>query len=239
MSFQSAPKRGNLWTALAISFLLHFLLLWPAAAPLHGDDATPPLVATLRTAFASATAPLPVKQVAVPTLKRHEPNTRTRPAEREQVSAAIATATTQNNLLSLTAAAPLRSEVSTVNAKGIDGGVPAQAPAGATPAGGDGLDADGVRQYRLALATQARRYKRYPARALEANIGGTVEIRLAVATGGLPQDVQLARSSGNDLLDDAALDMIRKAAPRTTVPELLRSRAFVVSLPVVFDLASE
>ena len=121
----------------------------------------------------------------------------------------------------------------------MGGGASGSAPAAAAPTAGDGLDADGVRQYRLALATQARRYKRYPASAREANVGGTVEIRVAVASGGLPQDVQLARSSGNDLLDDAALEMIRKAAPRTTVPELLRSRAFVVSLPVVFDLASE
>lgn len=121
----------------------------------------------------------------------------------------------------------------------MGGGVPVQGPAFAAAAAGDAINAEGMRQYRLALATQARRYKSYPARALEVNIGGTVEIRVAVATGGLPQEVQLARSSGNDLLDDAALDMIRKAAPRTTVPELLRSRAFVVSLPVVFDLASD
>ena len=129
----------------------------------------------------------------------------------------------------------LRSEISARHNMGISSGV----PVAAAPTGGDGLDADGVRQYRLALGVQARRYKRYPASALEANVGGTVEVRVMVATCGLPQEVQLARSSGNGPLDDAALDMIRQAVPRTTVPEPLRSRAFAVSLPVVFDLASE
>ena len=237
MNFQSVPKRGNLWPALAISFLLHFLLLWPASSPHRGGDIAQPLVATLRTVLASATAPLPLKPIIAPARERREPAIQS-PAP-QQVPAPIATAPAPNNLLDSTAQAPLRSERSTDNAQGITGGATLRGPAFAAAAAGDAVDADGMRQYRLALASQASRYKRYPARALEANVGGTVEIRVAVATGGLPQEVQLARSSGSDLLDDAALDMIKQAAPRTTVPELLRSRAFVVSLPVVFDLASE
>lgn len=115
----------------------------------------------------------------------------------------------------------------------------AEAAAPPASSGASGLDADGVRQYRVALAREARRYKRYPARAIEASIGGTVEIRIAIAAGGWSEDVRLAHSSGDESLDDAALDMIRKAAQRTAVPEPLRNRAFAVSLPVVFDLASE
>lgn len=108
-----------------------------------------------------------------------------------------------------------------------------------TPPGGARLDADGLRQYRLALAVEARRFRRYPARAREASIGGTVEIRVAVAAGGQAQEVELARSSGHELLDDAALEMMKKAVPRATVPDRLRGHVFVVSLPVVFDLADE
>ena len=236
MSFQSAPKRGNLWLALTISVLLHILLLWPTPSRLRSGDAAQPLVATLRTAFAAA--PLPPKPVVV-TPMREVRESRVQPSDLQRTSAAIAATPAQDTPAGLTAEAPLRSEVFTANAKGLSGAAAPQTPAGTVTAAGDGLDADGVRQYRLALAIQARRFKRYPAGALNANIGGTVEIRVTVAVGGLSQEVQLARSSGNDLLDDAALDMIRKAAPRTTVPEPLRSRAFVVSLPVVFDLASE
>lgn len=91
----------------------------------------------------------------------------------------------------------------------------------------------------MALATEARRFKRYPQRALAEEIGGTVELRIAVAAGGQSQEVAIARSSGYEALDDAALEMLRKAAPRTAVPELLRRRSFVVNLPIVFEVASE
>ena len=58
-----------------------------------------------------------------------------------------------------------------------------------------GADADGLRQYRLALAREARRYKRYPQRALLAGIGGTVEVRIEHVAGAVPV-ARLARSSG-------------------------------------------
>ena len=103
----------------------------------------------------------------------------------------------------------------------------------------DGLDAEGVRRYRLALAVEAGRFKHYPARAQEANMTGTVEIRVVIATAGHSGKVELAKSSGYDLLDDAALEMVKKATQFASVPEPLRQRVFTVSLPVVFDLASE
>lgn len=102
-----------------------------------------------------------------------------------------------------------------------------------------GVDADGLRQYRLALATQARRYKRYPVQAMAAGIGGTAEVKVTLAAGGVPDDVALARSSGDEQLDAAAVDMLRKAAPRAEVPASLRARPFAVILPVVFDPTAE
>ncbi len=115
------------------------------------------------------------------------------------------------------------------------GDTPVSAPA----ASSDGIQVDGIRQYRLSLAAQARKFKRYPARAMEAGMSGTTEVRVVVAPSGFPQDVSMVKTSGYDLLDQAALDMIRKAVPRTAIPEPLRGRSFVVSLPVVFDLSAE
>lgn len=107
-------------------------------------------------------------------------------------------------------------------------------PKAPTPAPPSDGSAEGMRQYRLALAVEARRYKRYPPRALDAGIGGTAELRIAVAEGRMPE-VTLARPSGDASLDAAALEMMRKAAPRTAVPEALSRRSFAVSLPIVFD----
>lgn len=109
----------------------------------------------------------------------------------------------------------------------------------AQPTAGDGLDAEGLRGYRMALAREARRFKRYPARALEAEWSGTAEVSVALAADGLPLAVQLVRSSGHDLLDEAALEMLRRALPATPVPDSLRGRAFSVNLPVVFELPAD
>ncbi len=97
------------------------------------------------------------------------------------------------------------------------------------------LSADGLRRYRLSLATQARRFKRYPAQALTAGWSGTAEIRLAVASDG-QGEATLSRSSGYAVLDRAAQTMIEQSAQHTPVPETLRGRAFSVVLPVLFDI---
>ncbi len=101
--------------------------------------------------------------------------------------------------------------------------------------GGGASDADAVRAYRLAVATKARGFKRYPASALAAGWAGTAEVRINVSPGGKPQDVNLERSSGYDALDRAAIAMIEAGMVRATVPEPLLGRAFAVTLPVVFE----
>lgn len=98
-----------------------------------------------------------------------------------------------------------------------------------------GLSADGLRRYRLGLATQSRRFKRYPAQALAAGWAGTVEVFLAVDSAGQAV-VTLNKSSGHEALDRAAQTMIEAGAQRTPVPDVLRGKAFSVVLPVVFDI---
>lgn len=98
---------------------------------------------------------------------------------------------------------------------------------------------EGVREYRLALAVQAKRYKRYPPRAMEAGIGGTAEVRISVAAAGRAAEILLSSSSGDETLDAAALEMMKRAAPRTAVPESLRDRSFAVDLPIIFDPATD
>jgi len=103
-------------------------------------------------------------------------------------------------------------------------------------AGGDGLDAEGLRGYRIELARVARAYRRYPRQAEEAGWQGTAELHITVLEGGIAQEPKLLHSSGHAVLDEAALAMLRQALPRTPVPPVLRQRAFVLDLPVVFEL---
>ena len=93
-----------------------------------------------------------------------------------------------------------------------------------------------MRVYRLALASQARRFNRYPAQATASGWEGSADVRVEVGSDGHPRPATLARSSGHDLLDQAALAMIDAGALRARLPDGLRGRSFAVVLPVVFNL---
>jgi protein TonB len=97
-----------------------------------------------------------------------------------------------------------------------------------------GPDAAGLRQYRLSLAGEAKRFRRYPEAARREGLSGTAEIRVAVMAG--ERLAELSRSSGHAALDAAALDMLKQAASRAQLPESLRGRQFAVLLPVVFEV---
>ena len=99
-----------------------------------------------------------------------------------------------------------------------------------------GPDQAGLRQFRLSLAGEARRYRRYPESARQAGLAGTSEVRVAVEAGGGARHADLARSSGHAILDQAALDMLRQAAARAVLPDSLRGQSFAVLLPVVFEV---
>lgn len=108
------------------------------------------------------------------------------------------------------------------------------AGAAAAPADGEAIDPSGLRQYRLSLAIESRRFKRYPPEALEQRWSGTAEVRVAIAASGAPQSVQLLNSSGHGVLDAAAVEMIHKGALNAVVPASLRGRPFSLPLPVEF-----
>jgi protein TonB len=110
------------------------------------------------------------------------------------------------------------------------------APAATTNRAGDAADAGTLDQYRLALIGMARKYKRYPSQAMERGWTGKVEVRLVIGANGNIASALVKTSSGYDVLDNQALDMIKKAKPITPIPPALRGREFSVDIPVIFDL---
>lgn len=229
-------KRERFRSALAVSCALHLFLLWPAVfRDREGETAN-----VLSVVLAPGKSPLPVSApssaAAAPVhARRAVPENRLLVSEEGPRVPQDASDPPRTDTPASTAEITRRSDRPPGGAAAASRDGAPQAAAAPAPL----LDADGVRQYRIALAVEARRFKRYPQSALADEIGGTVEVRIAVAAGGQAQDVALARSSGYGALDEAALEMMRKAAPRAAVPELLRRRSFVVDLPVVFDVANE
>lgn len=100
----------------------------------------------------------------------------------------------------------------------------------------DKLDLDGVRQYRLSLAREARRFKRYPDQAREQGRDGIVVVVVTTVAGVPIPQVRLSQSSGSDLLDQAALELLEIAVQTATLPESLRGQQFGLTLPIHYRL---
>jgi protein TonB len=257
MTFDSPELRGNAFRrmryAVAASLLLHLLLFWPAASPLLNRDPPAALHATVRQA-----QPPPAAIAPVP------PQSPTTAVVRARSEVAEVAAPAPDSAARFTTPAPMPAIPALEPSKpvsvphtvepatkspparaGLPPVVAASAPASPlggsllTPANASGEAVDGLRGYRLAVASQARRFKRYPAQALASGWEGSADVRLEVGGDGRAQAATLSRSSGHDLLDRAALAMIDAGAERARVPESLRGRAFAIVLPVVFNLGEE
>jgi protein TonB len=216
---------GFPWRALAWSLGAHALVLLALAPTLPvGEAGMPPaqrLLAQLRSA--------PVPSLAVPPVP-----TFSAPLKSTK-SATAPTLTAQTK--SAVTGAPIPTSPSVV-AGGEPVATVVAAPSVALPAPAElsAPDAAGLRQYRLALASEARRYRRYPEAARRAGLAGTAEVRVSIAASGVAAQTELTRSSGHAQLDTAAVEMLRLAAERTALPEALRHRQFAVLLPVVFEV---
>jgi protein TonB len=102
----------------------------------------------------------------------------------------------------------------------------------------DAEEAGSREQYKVALIVAAKNYKRYPAQAMQNGWTGKVEIRLVIGANGMIQSAAIKTSTGFSLLDETALDMIKKAKPRVQIPPALRGKEFTVDVPVIFDLTA-
>ncbi|HMN70373.1 MAG TPA: TonB family protein [Rhodoblastus sp.] len=98
-------------------------------------------------------------------------------------------------------------------------------------AGGAAAGAAQVANWRGMVLAQLQRSKHYPPAARDKNITGQPVITFSLAPSGALSSVSLVRSSGAPILDQAALEMVRRAAPFPPNPAGARG---VFSAPVNF-----
>ena len=104
------------------------------------------------------------------------------------------------------------------------------------PAPEEALDAGTLAQYRLAIISAARRFKRYPRAALDNTWQGRVEIRMAIGATGAIAVLSVRSSTGHPVLDQQALEMVERAKATAQIPPALRGKEFTVDIPVIFSL---
>lgn len=221
-----AGERRALRAALLASVLLHALLLqalpgWreirqaPESAPLVARVAPLPESAS-RSLEPPAVRAAPPARSAVPVAgpKAARPEEPMREAwmtrDAAQPSAAVASEPSTSPVAETPPSAPRHT------ASAIDGGT--------------------LAQYRLAVISLAKGFNRYPRIAIENDWQGRVEVRVRVGSDGAIASVDLGRSSGHEILDRQALEMIGRAAPQVPLPPALRGREFAFDVPVIFSL---
>jgi protein TonB len=63
-----------------------------------------------------------------------------------------------------------------------------------------------------------------------------VEVHIDIGANGMIASTSIKSSSGHDLLDNQALDMLKKGKTTVPIPANLRGREFSIDIPVIFNL---
>ena len=105
----------------------------------------------------------------------------------------------------------------------------------AAPGGGGGAVPGEYGPYLARFRQRVQEALVYPLAARRQGAQGTVELDVWIEASGRVRDVRVVRSSTNPLLDDAALETIRRLGP-VPFPESLPRRPLLIRLPLVFQL---
>ena len=99
--------------------------------------------------------------------------------------------------------------------------------------GGSGTNTDELNAYRAAIRREIERHKRYPARAKMMRKQGVVSVSFSVGADGSLSGGRVTNSSGDESLDNAALEAVRSARPVGPKPAGFTSS---VSVPISFTI---
>ncbi len=91
-------------------------------------------------------------------------------------------------------------------------------------------------EYGGLLGRAIAKHKSYPKVAQMRGWEGEVMLDLKIDGSGNVLTAKVRESSGHEVLDNQALEMVRKASPFPAPPEALRSRTFNISVPISFKL---
>ena len=91
-------------------------------------------------------------------------------------------------------------------------------------------------QYGALLAQEISKYKQYPVLAKKTRQQGNIILKVQITSLGKLIDAQIYQSSGYELLDNQAIDMVKKATPFSQPPATLGEQNITLLVPVSFRL---
>ena len=99
------------------------------------------------------------------------------------------------------------------------------------------MDSTILRNFLRIISGRIEESKRYPRWAMDSGLEGKVVIRFTILRdGALGEQPQLVKSSGTEILDNAAIAAIKSAAPFPALPDSLDRERLQVEVPMDFRL---
>ncbi len=237
---------------LLLSLLLHLLLaLWwwldwqqPPAPALAVrppqvlavqwiDGAPAPLQASTPAAKATPAAPAPAKE------RQRQPTKSPAPVQQSTKAATPPPLPRQNTApiaKAVPAAAAQTAATAAPTATPDTSKEPATSQSSAASASQQSLRqqlSSGLASWQAEVMAKLELQRRYPAAALRQQLQGVVYLRLQLGSDGQLLQVQLVRSSGHQLLDQAAEQTVRQSAPFPALPSELTA-PYLLTVPVEF-----
>jgi len=81
--------------------------------------------------------------------------------------------------------------------------------------------------------------KEYPRMAVRLGQEGKVDVEFSITSDGKAEEIHIRKGSGFRLLDESAMEAIRKASPFPPIPESLKQQKISVSITLLFTLSSQ
>jgi pilus assembly protein CpaC len=89
-------------------------------------------------------------------------------------------------------------------------------------------------EYISKVMQQIRQNFVYPKAVKEANLGGALKLRLRISSSGQLQNVEIKESSGQVVLDENAVNIVKKVAPYPPFPSEMSQKELWIDLPIVY-----
>ncbi|MBC8461723.1 MAG: energy transducer TonB [Deltaproteobacteria bacterium] len=105
-----------------------------------------------------------------------------------------------------------------------------------TPSTAEPVLQDALSPYLKEVRQKIERVKKYPGAASKFGVEGTVYVKFTILPNGNVEEVEVARSSGYETLDKAAVLAIKTAAPFLPFPKAIRRESLRIEVPLVFKL---
>jgi protein TonB len=232
-SHSSPPTRADISNRVAAGLLtavlyaLLALLIWRGSLAAPTSPTQPEIVATLL-------RDVPKKRVVEPPPVTHL----IRPRAEQPAPPVFTTAS------GAPPQAPAPLPASAAKSSPLTGGTSGNGPMGQAASGngtggsGAGLGSCLDPAWMRAVTERVRQFFYYPGAALASRTTGVAMVHFTVRRNGQIDRLQIGKSSGDDGLDKAAIDIMRKAQPLPPIPDRMRIDRVEGDLPINFGVRS-